>query len=62
MSPSREAGNARACALLEIARAGSTSEFYGVGIDDNIVTASIKALISGVNRMHGAGGKTPPAA
>ena len=51
MSPSREAGNARACALLEIAQAGSTSEHYGVGIDDNIVTASIKALISGVNRM-----------
>lgn len=51
MSPSREAGNARACALLEIAQAGSTSEFYGVGIDDNIVTASIKALVSGVNRM-----------
>ena len=51
MSPSREAGNARACALLEIAQAGSTAEFYGVGIDDNIVTASIKALVSGVNRM-----------
>jgi 2-isopropylmalate synthase len=57
MSPSREAGNARACALLEIARAGGTSEFYGVGIDDNIVTASIMALISGVNRMHEAGDK-----
>ena len=51
MSPSREAGNARACALVEIARAGSSQEYYGVGIDDNIVTASIKALVSGVNRM-----------
>jgi 2-isopropylmalate synthase len=62
MSPSREAGNARACALLELARAGSTSEFYGVGIDDNIVTASIMALISGVNRMHEAGANAHAAA
>ena len=52
MAPSREAGNASACALLEIAEAGNTGEYYGVGIDDNIVTASIKALVSGVNRMH----------
>jgi 2-isopropylmalate synthase len=62
MSPSREAGNARACALLEIASAGSTSEFYGVGIDDNIVTASIKALVSGVNRMGLAGVRNERAA
>lgn len=51
MSPSREAGNASACAFLEIAEVGSTAEYYGVGIDDNIVTASIRAMVSGVNRM-----------
>ncbi|MBI4995943.1 MAG: 2-isopropylmalate synthase, partial [Rhodocyclales bacterium] len=50
MGSSSEAGDARACAFIEIARPGG-GERYGVGIDGNIVTASIKALISGVNRM-----------
>jgi 2-isopropylmalate synthase len=50
MGSSSEAGDARACAFIEIARPGG-GECYGVGIDGNIVTASIKALISGVNRM-----------
>jgi 2-isopropylmalate synthase len=27
-------------------------EFYGVGIDSNIVTASIKAIISSINRAN----------
>ena len=43
--------DANACAFLELARAGSASECYGVGIDSNIVTASIRALINGVNRL-----------
>ncbi|MBT9496383.1 MAG: hypothetical protein IV103_03690, partial [Zoogloea sp.] len=30
----------------------SKSDCYGVGIDANIVTASIKALISGANRSR----------
>ena len=54
MSPSAEGGDARACAFIELARIGYGSgggEFYGVGIDANIVSASIKALIGGVNRM-----------
>ena len=53
-SPSREAGNACACAFIEIARVGrgGSAEFYGVGLDSNIVTASIKALVSGVDRME----------
>jgi len=55
MAPSREAGNASACAFLEIAGVGSTAEHYGVGVDENIVTASIRAMISGVNRMGIAG-------
>jgi 2-isopropylmalate synthase len=28
-------------------------EVFGVGIDSNIVTASIKAIISGINRLGG---------
>ncbi|HZV54579.1 MAG TPA: 2-isopropylmalate synthase, partial [Rhodocyclaceae bacterium] len=47
---SQEAGDARATAFMELARPGER-DCYGVGIDGNIVTASIKALVSGVNRM-----------
>jgi 2-isopropylmalate synthase len=50
MAPSGEAGNAQACAFMEIA-GGERGECYGVGIDGNIVTASLKALVSGVNRL-----------
>jgi len=52
MGPSGEGGNARAVAFLEIVSAlGGSSEYYGVGVDNNIVGASIKALVSGINRM-----------
>jgi 2-isopropylmalate synthase len=50
MSASTEAGDASACAFMEIANADRSIECYGVGMDSNIVTASIKALLSGVNR------------
>ncbi|MGB8251091.1 MAG: 2-isopropylmalate synthase [Azonexus sp.] len=50
MVPSSDEGNAQACAFMEIAGSGN-GEFYGIGIDGNIVTASIKALVSGINRM-----------
>ena len=50
MVPMGEDGNARACAFMEVAGKDS-SECYGVGVDSNIVTASIKALISGINRI-----------
>jgi hypothetical protein len=30
---------------------GTTQERYGAGVDTNIVTASVKALISAVNRI-----------
>jgi 2-isopropylmalate synthase len=50
MAPSGEDGNAQASAFMEITGSGN-GEFYGVGIDGNIVTASIKALLSGINRM-----------
>ena len=53
MVPMGEDGNARACAMVEVATKGS-GDVYGIGIDSNIVTASIKALISGVNRLGAA--------
>jgi len=51
---SEEAGEAQACAFMELATVGSDKvERFGVGLDTNIVTASIKALVSGVNRLGG---------
>ncbi len=46
--------DANACAFIQISDASDQAikEVYGVGIDSNIVTASIKALISAVNRMN----------
>ena len=41
-------GDAQAAAYLECAIAGEV--FWGVGIDPNIVTASLKAVVSAVNR------------
>jgi 2-isopropylmalate synthase len=49
MSASAHGGDARACAFVEIAT--PCSEGYGVGMDDNIVTASIKAIVSAINRQ-----------
>ena len=53
MSASQTGGNAKACAFVEVASSTSAnrSDYFGVGIDENIITASIKALISGVNRI-----------
>lgn len=51
MSSSSDAGDARACAMMEVSTAGGSGECYGVGIDANIVTASLKALISSANRV-----------
>ncbi|MGI8869243.1 MAG: 2-isopropylmalate synthase [Mycobacteriales bacterium] len=44
-------GDARAAAYVEVVVNGETR--WGVGIDANIVTASLKALVSAVNRAHG---------
>ena len=44
-------GDARACAFLEVAVPAQPGECHGAGADANIVTASIKALISGANRL-----------
>jgi 2-isopropylmalate synthase len=48
-------GDAKACAFMEVTRADGERDCYGVGMDANIVTASIKALLSGVNRLPSAG-------
>ena len=45
-------GDAKACAFVEVTQEGCERESYGVGMDANIVTASIQALISGANRLH----------
>lgn len=49
MGASGDGGNARACAFIEAASGGG--EAWGVGIDVNIVTASIKALLGAANRL-----------
>jgi 2-isopropylmalate synthase len=46
---------------MELARPGER-DCYGVGIDANIVTASIRALLSGINRMGIAAGAADKAA
>ncbi|MFN3988307.1 MAG: 2-isopropylmalate synthase [Rhodocyclaceae bacterium] len=52
-APSEDGGNAQACAFMELTpEDGSSGDCYGVGIDGNIVTASIKAILSGVNRLQ----------
>lgn len=49
-----EGADANACAFIEVSQVDRSNpkEFYGVGIDSNIVTASIKALVSGIHRME----------
>ena len=62
IAPSEDGGNARACAFLELTPAdGSSGDVYGVGIDGNIVTASIRAIVSGVNRLPSVAAQVPVA-
>ncbi len=42
---------ARAVAMVEVAMESMTASTFGVGIDPNIVTASIRAIVSGANRL-----------
>ncbi len=49
---SAHGGDAQACAFMELSSdATDAPDRFGVGLDYNIVTASIKALVSGVNRL-----------
>jgi 2-isopropylmalate synthase len=43
--------DAKACAFMEVMLSDGDRECYGVGMDTNIVTASIRALLSGVDRL-----------
>lgn len=43
--------DARAVCFMELSAEGVPGDVYGVGIDANIVTASIRAVISGINRI-----------
>jgi len=52
MKSSNEAGDAQACAFIEIAHSDGGKECFGVGMDENIVTASIKAIVSSINRAE----------
>ncbi len=47
--------DAKACAFMELRLADGERDCYGIGMDPNIVTASIRALISGVDRLLGGG-------
>jgi 2-isopropylmalate synthase len=46
--------DARAVAYLEL-RVGDAQTLFGVGIDTNIVSASLKAIVSGLSRARGIG-------
>ena len=48
MAGAHDDGSAKACAIVEVGVAGRST--FGVGVDANIVTASIQALCSGVRR------------
>ncbi|QDC44400.1 2-isopropylmalate synthase [Methylophilus medardicus] len=52
LGASASAAEAMACAIVEVVCQGRVS--YGVGMDTNIVTASIKAIVSGMNRCAAA--------
>ncbi|MGC8703735.1 MAG: 2-isopropylmalate synthase [Thiomonas sp.] len=43
--------DAKASAIVEMAIDGLPTSTYGVGMDANIVTASVRALVSGANRL-----------
>ncbi|WP_168794618.1 2-isopropylmalate synthase [Paraburkholderia aromaticivorans] len=47
-----QGADARAVAVAEMAGADVVGSAFGVGIDANLVTASIRAVISGVNRAY----------
>jgi 2-isopropylmalate synthase len=54
-----QGADAKAIAIAEMAGADVTGSAFGVGIDANLVTASIRAVVSGVNRAYA---RTPDAA
>ncbi|MCM3672265.1 hypothetical protein M3181_25895, partial [Mesobacillus maritimus] len=47
-----QGADAKAIAIAELAGAGVRGSAFGVGVDANLTTASIRAVISGVNRAY----------
>ncbi|WP_233848318.1 2-isopropylmalate synthase [Paraburkholderia sp. HD33-4] len=47
-----QGADARAIAIAEMAGADVAGSAFGVGVDANLITASIRAVISGVNRAY----------
>ncbi|WP_333843032.1 2-isopropylmalate synthase [Pelomicrobium sp.] len=56
------AGAAAAAAAYVELKLGDGPTLYGVGVDPNIVTASLKAIVSGVNRALAQAGEAAPRA
>jgi 2-isopropylmalate synthase len=53
INASMEGGDAQACAFIEVTSPDVRNECFGAAVDSNIVTASIGALLSAVNRLQG---------
>jgi 2-isopropylmalate synthase len=51
MGASGDGGEAQAIAVIEVAHHGDSRECFGVAIDGNIVTASIRALVNAAARL-----------
>ncbi|WP_199779056.1 2-isopropylmalate synthase [Burkholderia sp. BE12] len=47
-----QGADAKAIAIAELAGAGVRGSAFGVGVDANLTTASLRAVISGVNRAY----------
>lgn len=45
-----QGADSKAAAFVEVALGGNSPSGYGVGVDSNIVTASVLAILSGINR------------
>lgn len=52
-----QGANADAIAFAEMAAPGVAGSVFGVGVDANLTTASIRAVVGGVNRLIARGGK-----
>ncbi|MDR3449152.1 MAG: 2-isopropylmalate synthase [Alphaproteobacteria bacterium] len=52
--------NARAISVVELSIKGVPGTFYGAGVSENTVTASLQAILSGVNRAVAQGKLTLP--
>ncbi|ACR31420.1 2-isopropylmalate synthase [Burkholderia glumae BGR1] len=56
-----QGADAKAVAIAELAGEGVPGSAFGVGIDANLTTASIRAVISGINRAYARAGQAAQA-